>query len=457
MKKLIVGVVSAALSVSAFADVPPLPPMASAPSAPGVAPASAQLLTPLKHVRGTAFDLRFVTVAQVVDLIYRDAITEPYVLSPDVLSDTRLVSFRLDDRRGDVRGVVDDFLDSLGYTVTVKNGVDYVGKKQADATPLDRKTYVYVPQYRSAAYLAGLLSPIFSGRVSVSQRPTQTASAALGASSAAMSSSAPVATDAVPSAPINAGSGSGAEVSAGDDLVFVGPARDLKDVKALLPQLDTQAGEVTIRGWAYEVDDTGNTNSGFQIASKLLGMGLSVSSGGTSTDANALQFAAGRLSFAISALNADSRFKQVSAPNVRCVSGQTVRLNVGQEVPTVSSVSYQGTSGTPVQSIDYQAAGVIFQVQPTVMHDTIQLSVDEEISSFESTTTGVSGSPTKNTRSLNTMADLKDGEVIVLGGLIQDQDSDSHSHEKWFPHFLDGRSSSKARTEVVLVLQVQKI
>ncbi|WP_232457879.1 site-specific integrase [Burkholderia ubonensis] len=54
-----------------------------------------QSLTPLKHVRGTAFDLRFVTVAQVVDLIYQDAMRTPYVLGPDVLTDTRLVSFRL--------------------------------------------------------------------------------------------------------------------------------------------------------------------------------------------------------------------------------------------------------------------------------------------------------------------------------------------------------------------------
>ncbi|PCE22194.1 hypothetical protein BWP39_21200 [Paraburkholderia acidicola] len=217
------------------------------------------------------------------------------------------------------------------------------------------------------------------------------------------------------------------------------------------------AGEVVVRGWAYEVSDTDNTNSGFSVASRLLGVGVKVGEGSTVADSSALQFGAGRLSFAISALNADSRFKQVSSPNVRCVSGQQVRLNVGQQVPTVSSVSYQGVSGTPVQSIEYQDAGVIFNVTPLVMQDVIQLSVDEEISSFVSTTTGVSGSPTKNTRSLQTVANLRDGEVVVLGGLIQDSDTASNSRERFLPAFLAGHATLRGRTEVVLVLQVQKI
>jgi len=69
----------------------------------------------------------------------------------------------------------------------------------------------------------------------------------------------------------------------------------------------------------------------------------------------------------------------------------------------------------------------------------------------------VSGSPTKNTRSLKTVASLKDGDVIVLGGLMQDDDTAANSREGFLPWFLAGHTKSKARTEVVLVLQVQKI
>jgi type II secretory pathway component GspD/PulD (secretin) len=405
---------------------------------------------PLPHVRNGAFDLRFVNVGQVVDLVYGDALHVPHVIASDVLQDERLVSFQFDSSKGDLRRFVGGFLDSQGFQVETRDGVDYVSKKPATAAPeTDRETFVYQPRYRSAAYLTKVVMPMFSGRVSAS--PVSLDAVAVPVGSTAGAASAPQVPAAVRAMPPQSAA------TLADQFVFVGTAREVRDVKALVPQLDTPVGEVVVRGWAYEVSDTDGTNTGFSIASKLLGVGLDLSSGSTTADTNALQFDAGRLSFAISALNANSRFRELSSPNVRCVSGQQVRLNVGQQVPTVASVSFQGASGTPVQSIDYQDAGVIFNVTPTVMRDVIELNIDEEISSFVNTTTGVSGSPTKNTRSLQTVAHLKDGEVIVLGGLIQDQDTATRSGERFLPAFLDGRTTSKGHTEVVLVLQVQRI
>ncbi|WP_330996582.1 hypothetical protein [Burkholderia pseudomultivorans] len=147
----------------------------------------------------------------------------------------------------------------------------------------------------------------------------------------------------------------------------------------------------------------------------------------------------------------------MSDPHVRVVSGERVRLNVGAQVPTLGSISYQGQSGTPVQSVEYQDAGLIFDVQPVVLGDAIQVRLSEQLSSFVATTTGVNNSPTKNTREMSTVVNMKDGEVIVLGGLVQDQDTSSRNSIGWLPRFLDGKSGSKGRTEVLLVLQVSKV
>jgi len=448
MSRFLAVIVAALLPIATYAEPllnPPLP--HGLASGAVVTPA---VLQPLPHVRNGAFDLRFINVGQLVDLVYDDALHVPHVISSDVLQDPRVVSFQFDSGHGDLKQFMSAFLDSLGFAVETKNGVDFVSKKTVAAAPIDRETFVYQPRHRSAAYLAKLIEPLFVGRASaVSSVPSHPSAPEAPMSGInAGSSTVPPVSDVVPRE---------SSVNSADQLVFAGSAREVQDVKALLPQLDTTVGEVVIRGWAYEVDDTDGSNSGFSIASKLLGVGVSLGSGATTADANALQFGAGRLNFAISALNNDSRFKEVSSPNVRCVSGEQVKLNVGQQVPTVGSVSYQGASGTPVQSIEYQDAGVIFSVQPTVMQDSVQVKIDEEISNFVSTKTGVSASPTKNTRSLQTVADLKDGEVIVLGGLIQDQDTVSHSGERFLPWFLDGRTQSKERTEVVLVLQVKKI
>lgn len=449
--------VAALISFSAFADpVLPLPPL---PSTSG--PVSPQVLVPLLHPHGGAFDLRFVNVGQLVDLLYSDAMHVPHVIDNDVLTDQRVVSFQYDGKGDDLHVFVKTFLESLGFEVTVRDGVDFVGRKGAVPNPPDvHEQLVYRPRYRSAAYLAKLVQPLFEGRVgagadnAVGSVAAQMAVPALSASGVQVS-----AQQNAMKLPSAVGSGDA------DELVFSGKPSEVSDLRKLLPELDTPVGEVAVRGWVYEVSDTNDKNSAFSIAASLLGGAfggkfagaLSVSNGATGTDANALTFDGSFLKLAISALEADTRFKEVSDPHALVVSGQKVSLNVGEQVPTLGSISYQGSSGTPVQDVTYQSAGVIFNVSPTVLADSITLQIDEEISSFVQTTTGVNNSPTKNNRELQSTVAMKDGEVVVLGGLVQDSDSQMTNHEGWLPHFLDGRASSKGRTEVLLVLQVQRV
>jgi hypothetical protein len=467
MKRFMGGALGLLCSVAiARADVivPPLPTF----PVPGIAGVSVPVpvavpslpLAPLPRVKGGAFDLRFVNVGQLVDLLYGDAMHVPHVISSDVLQDTRLTSFQYDGKNSDLHDFVGVFLDSLGFQVVTRDGVDFVSKKgDGEDTDPDRQTLVYRPRYRSAAYLAKLVQPLFTGRVNgMTDIPSPVSegdvpgSAVLPAgtlgASGVQASGLP---QKVKAKPLQS------SVSAADELVFVGKASEVKSVKALLPELDTAPGEVVVRAWVYEVSNTNTKNSAFSIAAHVLGGQFSLSNGSTSSDATALQFAGGWLDAAISALNADTRFKEISDPHVRVLSGEQVSLNVGSQVPTLGSLSFQGATGTPVQSVDYQDAGVILNVEPTVMADAIQVKLEEQISSFVPTTTGVNNSPTKNTREMNTTVSLHDGEVIMLGGLVQDSNTSAVNREGWLPRFLGGRSSSRVRTEVLLVLQVQKV
>lgn len=442
-----------------FADVPGLPPLPSSLQSSVAAVVPSAALKPLPAVRNGAFDLRFVSVGQVVDLVYGDVLRVPHVISDDVLEDTRLVSFQFDSSKGDLRAFLKAFLDSEGFQVVLRDGVDFVSKKPAELRKAsDEQTFVYRPRFRTAAYLADAVRPLFSGRMTASADLAGALSSA-GGSGAAV---APMAASGVSAAslPVAVAPRARAAVSAGDDLVFAGSAEEIRLVSALLPELDRAPGEVVVRGWVYEVNTSNDKNSAFSIAAKVLnGIGgkLSLSNGPTDQDAMALRFTSNYLNLAISALDADSRFRQVSDPHVRVVSGEDVRLNVGSQVPTLGSISYQGTAGTPVQSVDYQDAGLIFDVRPVVMDDAIEVRLQEQMSSFVTTTTGVNNSPTKNTRQMSTTLSMKDGEVVVIGGLVQDTDSASSNSVGWLPRFLDGHGSSKGRTEILLVLQVQKV
>lgn len=458
------------LGVSVFAaGVPPLPTLpglaASAPLPAGPVPVASPdslpsvPLKPLPRVKGGAFDLRYVSVGQLVDLLYGDAMHVPHVIDSEVLQDGRLVSFQYDGKSGDLRSFVKVFLDSQGFKVETRDGVDFVSRKAASEVKApDRETFVYRPRYRTAEYLAKALQPLFSGRMTA---------AAGGASALPVGDVAqvPVAASGVAAAPARpvALPSARPSISAGDELVFSGEASEIRDLKKVLAELDRMPGEVVVRGWVYEVSNANSRNSAFSIAASLFGGipgwggKLSFSNGSTDADPTALRFSSSMLDVAISALDADSRFKQVSDPHVRVVSGERVRLNVGSQVPTLGSISYQGSSGTPVQSVEYQDAGLIFDVQPVVMGDVVQVRLSEQMSSFVATTTGVNNSPTKNTREMSTVVNMKDGEVIVLGGLVRDQDTFSRNSVGWLPSFLDGKAGSKERTEVLLVLQVSKV
>jgi type II secretory pathway component GspD/PulD (secretin) len=244
-----------------------------------------------------------------------------------------------------------------------------------------------------------------------------------------------------------------------DTMVFLSSAKEIAMLKSVLPQVDTKTGEVAIRAWVYEVSTENDKTTGFQLAASILGgrLGISLGAGTVDGNANALRLHTGFLDAAIAALDSDSRFHVVTSPNLRVESGKHGRLNVGQSVPVIDSVSYPNSSGAPVQSVTYQDAGVIFDVQPNVRDDVIDTDVKVEISDFQKTSTGVNNSPTKNTRKSETSMTLQDGEVVVMGGLSQGKDSTVTNGIRWLPSFMDGRSVSGSRSDIVLVLQVNKI
>ncbi|MCS6509483.1 type II secretory pathway protein, partial [Burkholderia thailandensis] len=283
----------------------------------------------------------------------------PDVLGPDVLSDNRIVSFRLDDNNRDVRAVRVDFLDSLGFQVATKNGVDYGMKKPGAASPkVEQDVFVYKPRHRKADYLREMVEPLIGARSMLPVAPVITAPVQA-AGSVQVPGSAPVdASNGVPSAHQLAG---GVQAR-GDDLVIVGSRDEVAMLRKLVPELDTAPGEVVVRGWAYEVTNTDSTNSAWSIAAKVLGGQLRISTGDTSSDTSSFRFSVPGIDAAISSLNAHSRFHFISSPHWRISSGERVLLNFLQQVPPQSTFFYQGSIRTPVQSIPLQDLLWIFYV-----------------------------------------------------------------------------------------------
>ncbi|MFZ6713291.1 type II secretion system protein GspD [Undibacterium sp. TC9W] len=242
-----------------------------------------------------------------------------------------------------------------------------------------------------------------------------------------------------------------------DVLLFTGTAKEIATLQKLLPQIDEAKGQVMVRGVVYEVTSTDKQGSAFALALSILGGKFSVINGGSATLDSAIRIKKNSIDAVFSALSSDSRFNVISKASVRVGSGDTGRFNSGQEVPVLGAVSYPSGSGQAVQDVQYRNSGVSFEVKPSVRDEVVDLKVKQQISDFVTTTTGVNNSPTLNKREVETSVSLQDGDVVVLGGLSQDKQTGSHSGLSFLPAFLQSKGSENSKSEILLVLLLQKL
>lgn len=131
----------------------------------------------------------------------------------------------------------------------------------------------------------------------------------------------------------------------------------------------------------------------------------------------------------LNALATSNRANILSSPRVMARNGETATIQVGQEVPVItsqqSSISAANPSATGVlQTVQYRNTGVILKVKPVIHSgERIDLEVFQEVSAAQSTVTGVNNSPTISTRKLETRMTLQSGTTLLLGGLISSTDS----------------------------------
>jgi general secretion pathway protein D len=123
------------------------------------------------------------------------------------------------------------------------------------------------------------------------------------------------------------------------------------------------------------------------------------------------------------AVEGDADTNLISTPSIVTTDNEEATLNVGQDVPLVSgSFSNTGGSGAvnPFQTINREPVGVKLAITPQINEgDSMVLEVSQEISSFASSAAGAVDLII-NKRTIETTVIVDDGEILVLGGLLED-------------------------------------
>lgn len=409
-----------------------------------------------------AFDLDSQPVAQIMRVIYIEALRErPYFLDPAVLQDQRLVSFRYSPKDGEFRAFLGLFLRSLGYFLEEKNRADFIrpvpqAEKPSIAEDSNMEVFHYRPRYRDGSYLVEMLTPLFKGKFTSQRAISSPASAA---SSTQASGSGAGGGGTIGSTQTVAPSGSAlAQISRGiDQLIFAGSFAEVSVLKKLLPQVDTDMGQVMVSGVLYEVQTGDHQGSALSLAGALLSGKLRFNFGTATGADNYMSIKLADVTAIMQALDSDSRFKVLSSPQLRVASGRSATFTVGEDVPILSAITYPQGGSSPVQSVEYRSSGVIFHISPEIRDAAIDVQVDQQVSSFVNTTTGVNNSPTLTKRQLSTSVSMADGDVVVIGGLRNDKDTAGSSGLSFLPSLLRTRTADRSHSEILLFLQLRKL
>jgi general secretion pathway protein D len=127
------------------------------------------------------------------------------------------------------------------------------------------------------------------------------------------------------------------------------------------------------------------------------------------------------------ALETDSKTNVLSTPNLLTLDNEEAKIVVAQNVPFITGQYAQTgstTTVTPFQTIERQDVGLILTVKPQITEGgSVRMAIYEEDSTIASQT-NPAGIIT-NKRSLASSVIVDDGQIIVLGGLIQDSLTDN--------------------------------
>ena len=206
-----------------------------------------------------------------------------------------------------------------------------------------------------------------------------------------------------------------------------------------------------------QIAAAGATDGGsIQDGTALIGDGMTLGVGRISD--SGVSFAA-----IIRALNGNADTNIISTPSLVTTDNEEASLNVGQEVPFVTgSYSNTGNAGgavNPFQTIQREQVGVKLTITPQINEgDSLLLKISQEISSIAQAATGAVDLIT-NERIIETTVIVDDGQILVLGGLLEDVIRESEQNVPYLSKIplLGGlfrsRTTDKVKTNLLVFIR----
>ncbi|MCC2595591.1 type II secretion system secretin GspD [Pusillimonas sp. MFBS29] len=242
-------------------------------------------------------------------------------------------------------------------------------------------------------------------------------------------------------------------------LIISAPPPLYRSLREVIDQLDQRRAQVLVESLIVEVstdkaaefgiqwmaggDSITNGGTSFIGGSNYGGSGIS-RNGVTTIDALAQGLSLGvvkgtvnvlgteilNLSVLARALQTNGDANVLSTPNLMTLDNEEASIIVGRTVPFVTgqyTTSADGASN-PFQTVAREDVGLTLRIRPQISEGgTVKMSLYQEVSSIDEAASNVRGGLITRKRALETNVLVDDGQIIVLGGLLEDRINDSTS------------------------------
>ncbi|KRC30529.1 type II secretion system protein GspD [Acidovorax sp. Root219] len=246
-----------------------------------------------------------------------------------------------------------------------------------------------------------------------------------------------------------------------NSLIITAPEPLFRQLRAVIDQLDGRRAQVLVESMIVEVSATKLAEFGIQWqgvlgkqgdgtvgvigtnsvqggGANILNVTGALASGSTSAITSAASTLSKGLNLALAPringqyyLGALANFLQnsgdanvLSTPNLMTLDNEEARIVIGNNVPFPTG-SYANTGGSntvnPFTTVERKDVGLMLKVRPQISENgTVKMSIYQEVSKIDRATLSDVNGPTTSKRSIESNVVVDDGNIIVLGGLLED-------------------------------------
>jgi general secretion pathway protein D len=250
-------------------------------------------------------------------------------------------------------------------------------------------------------------------------------------------------------------------------LLIQATAQEYESIEQLVKELDVPPRQVLIEAKIYSIDLTHSFSSDVQGSLKATSPSTNTAAsllaslaGGTTTFSAAMLVGKSReLLGTVTLMESANRAKVLSAPSVIATDSIPASISVGTTVPTLSSSTASGITGSVTNGVSNASTGIGLNIVARVTPSGIvTMIINQNVSDPTQTTTSNIGSPSFATKSVSTQVTVQDGDTIAIGGMIQETSTSALSGIPVLDRIpvvgalFGARSYNKERTELIIFL-----